>query len=164
MSAISFIFRRAIKIFSINLILGILNVATLVSLFIIAVEFNISAMQSLKYIFQFLTLFLITSAIILCMNSEFVRKIRDICILRAIGFQKYFIWFFFLTKSMAIGVVGSLIGILTGNAALFILFNKSPKISPILNVLVLGIISALIGCLFPLFKLSKLKIPEVLNR
>jgi len=164
MNAISFIFKRAIKVYSFNLILGILNVAAMASIFIMAVEFSTSSIQSLKYIFQIFTLVLITSAIILSINSEFMRKIRNICILCAIGFQKYFIWFFFVIKSMAIGVVGTLIGILIGNVTLFVLFNTSPKISSILNVLILGIISALIGCLFPLIKLSKLKIPEVLNR
>jgi len=98
------------------------------------------------------------------MNSEYVRKIRDICILRAIGFQKYFIWFFFFIKSMAIGVLGSIIGIMIGNVTLFVFFNKSIKLLPVLDVLMLGVVSALIGCLFPLFKLSKLRIPEMLNR
>ncbi len=164
MNALSFIFKRAINGHLSNLVLGMLNVAVLASLYIILGEFGMSDIRNLKYIFQFFTLLLITSAIILSINSEIVDKIRDICILRAIGLQKYFVWLVFIIKSISIGLIGSIIGILIGSFSLLFLFNIAPKLLPILNMMILGVISVLISSFFPLIKLSKLKIPEVLNR
>jgi ABC-type antimicrobial peptide transport system permease subunit len=98
------------------------------------------------------------------MNSEFAQRTRDISIFRAIGFQRLFLWTFFIIKSLIIGLIGSIIGFVIGNIALIILFNIGPRLMLIIDVLILVTISALIGCLSPLIKISKLNIPEMLNR
>lgn len=164
MNAILFVFRQVFKVRSFSLILGLLNVATVALLIVITTEFNIPTIQTLNYILFISALLLISTTIILCMNSEFAHRTRDISILRAIGFQGFFIWSFFVMKSFIIGIMGSLIGFTIGNIILYILFNTNPRLLLIFDVLILAIISALIGCLSPLVRILRLNVPELLNR
>lgn len=164
MNSFLFIFKKTLKLSLSNLILGLLNIATVTVLFIILSSSDASLIKGLNIIIPLSTLILISSAIVLCINIEFSSKIRDICILRAIGFQKYHIFFYLIINSILVLMPGLIIGIISGNIILFILFNISMKNTIILNTLFLGIISVSIGCISPLIKISKLKIPEVINR
>jgi ABC-type antimicrobial peptide transport system permease subunit len=164
MNTFLFIFRHVFKIRSPNLILGLLNVGIVALLIVITTELITLNMQLLNYILIASAVLLITSVIILCMNSEFAQRTRDISIFRAIGFQKLFLWTFFIIKSLIIGLIGSIIGFIIGNVALIILFNIMPRLMLIIDVLILVTVSALIGCLSSLIKISKLNIPEMLNR
>ena len=163
MNAILFVFRQVFKIRSFSLILGLLNVAIVALLIVITTEFN-TPIQTINYIIFISALLLMSTTIILCMNSEFAHRTRDISILRVIGFQGFFIWSFFVMKSFIIGIMGSLIGFTIGNIILYVLFNTNPRLLLIFDVLILAIISALIGCLSPLVRILRLNVPELLNR
>ena len=164
MNTFLFIFKQVFKIRSPNLILGLLNVGIVALLIVFTTELYALNMQILNYILMVSAVLLITSVIILCMNSEFAQRTRDISIFRAIGFQRLFLCTSFIIKSLIIGLIGSIIGFVIGNIAIIILFNIGPRLMLIIDVLILVTISALIGCLSPLIKISKLNIPEMLNR
>lgn len=163
MNSLLFIYKKTFKINLFELFLGSLNISIITTFLIIFIGLELTQALTLNIIVTLLTFIMMTSTIISCLNSEFLNKIRDICILRTIGFQKYSILFFSIINSIIIAVSGIFTGIVIGLIISFVIFKIGFENMAILNIMALGFISALIACIFPLIKISKLKIPKVLN-
>ncbi len=163
MNSFLFIYKKTFKINLFEFFLGLLNISIITTFLIIFIRLELTQVLILNIIASLLTFIMMSSTIILCLNSEFLNKIRDICILRAIGFQKYSIIIFSIINSIIIVVSGIFTGIVIGQIILFVIFKIGFENITIFNIMILGFISALIACMSPLMKISKLKIPKVLN-
>ena len=163
MDSFLFLYKKTFKINLFEFFLGSLNISIITTFLMILMGLKLTQALILNIIVSSLTIIIIASTIIICLNSEFLRKIRDICILRAIGFKKYSILFFSIINSIIIMVSGIFAGIVVGKIILSLIFKIGFENMRISNIVVLGFISALIACISPLIKISKLKIPKVLN-
>jgi ABC-type antimicrobial peptide transport system permease subunit len=163
MNSFLFIYKKTFKINLFEFFLGSLNISIITTFLTIFIGLESTQVLTLNIIVSLMTFIIMASTIILCLNSEFLNKIRDICILRVIGFQKYSILFFSIINSIIIVVLGIFTGIVIGQIILFAVFKIGFENITILNIITLGFISALIACISPLIKISKLKVPKVLN-
>lgn len=163
MDSFLFIYKKIFKINLFEFFLCSLNILIIATFLTILTGLEFTQALIIEIIVYSLTVIIMTSTIILCLNSEFMHKIRDICILRAIGFKKKSILFFSIINSIIIMASGIFAGIVIGQIILFLIFEIGFENMKISNIVALGFISALIACISPLIKISKLKIPKVLN-
>ena len=159
---------RYIKELRVESSLGVIGAAASIAVCLAAastrpMESNVSAYQ---FALSSITFLIVATLLSLCMMSELLLKRQEIGILRALGAGKRFVMAIFLSKSILIGTLGSVVGI--AFAYVFtIITNVIGQTyysgESILRTLIVGSAGSMAGGLYVAIRASRLNIVETIR-
>ncbi|MEX2689984.1 MAG: FtsX-like permease family protein [Candidatus Njordarchaeum guaymaensis] len=135
---------------------------------------GIENQKSLLDIFASLSLFIAIILIVSIMLMNLPDRVREVGILRSLGMSRFQVFRVFFLESILLGVLGSMIGLLLSNiftsflAPNFALLGRMateitlPTLNNILLVLFLGIITSILGGIYPSIIASRITPAEAL--
>jgi len=159
---------RYIKESRVESSLGAVGAAASIAVCLVAASTRPTGSDASIYQFAVSSMGFLTVAILLslCMMSDLLLSRQEIGILRALGAGKRIVIAIFLSKSILIGILGSIAGIAVGSVFTLITHSIGQPYQsgePILRMLTVGSAGSIAGGLYVAIRASRMNIVETIR-